>query len=69
MKKGFILYPSPMRVLTARKDAKLTQTEAAAVVRVSETAWRNWENGRRKMSLSTFEMFLGKTNQTLEMEF
>ena len=69
MRKSFLLYPSPMRVLQARKAAKLSQTEAATVVRVTETAWRNWENGRRKMNLSTFEMFLSKTGQSLTLEF
>ena len=59
--------PSAELVATARATAKLSQEEAAAVVHKTPRAWRYWENGDRQMDLTTWELFLIKTDQHPKM--
>ena len=58
--------PTPAEVVRAREAAKLTQTEAAAVIRGSLRAWQNYEGGERSMHPGLWELFLIKTGQTLD---
>jgi len=48
--------PSPQQVRQLRKDAGLTQTQAAALVHTSLRAWQQWEAGDRKMHPAFFEL-------------
>lgn len=47
---------NPVKAL--RVEAGLTQAAAAALVGVSEIAWRSWENGRRRMPPKRRDQFL-----------
>ena len=49
--------PTPEEVRAARNAAGLTQTEAAAVVYCTLSAWQRWEQGERSMHPATFELF------------
>jgi DNA-binding transcriptional regulator YiaG len=42
--------PTPDQVRAAREAADQTQAEAAALIWVSEIAWRQWESGARRMT-------------------
>lgn len=53
----------PEQVLQARNDAGLTQTEAAAQVYSTLSAWQRWEQGDRRMHPALYELFLIKTGQ------
>lgn len=53
--------PAPERVAAARAAAKLTMTEAAAVVwRPRYQRWSEWENGRKVMPQAEWELFVMK---------
>ena len=52
--------PSPEIVKAKRLAAKLTQTEAAALVYSTLSAWQRWEQGERKMHPGLWELFLYK---------
>lgn len=41
--------PAPEQIKQARQEAGQTQAEAAALIWVSEIAWRQWESGARRM--------------------
>jgi DNA-binding transcriptional regulator YiaG len=49
--------PDPQAILAARKEARLSQTAAAALVWVSPRAWQYWEGGERKMPRAIWEFF------------
>jgi DNA-binding transcriptional regulator YiaG len=53
--------PSPTEIREARLRANLTQTQAAALVGVSDRSWRYWEEGGRQMQESKWELFQIKT--------
>lgn len=56
--------PTPEAILAARKDAGLSQAQAAAVVhRPSYRTWQDWERGRARMPTDAWELFLLKTGQ------
>lgn len=58
--------PTPAEVTKARENAKLTQTEAAAVIRGTLRAWQNYEGGQRTMHPGLWELFLIKTGQAMD---
>ena len=53
--------PTPKELLAARKEAGLTQTQAAGLVGVKLRAWQYWEAGGRVMPASAWELFQIKT--------
>jgi DNA-binding transcriptional regulator YiaG len=53
-------YPAPERIGDERRNAKLTQTQAAALVHSSLRGWQQWEAGHRKMHPAFWELFLYK---------
>lgn len=55
--------PTPDQIKQARKDAGLTQAEAANIVYVSLRAWQHYEDGKRGMPLANWNLFLLKTEQ------
>jgi len=58
--------PTPAEIVRARKDAGLTQTEAAALVHASLGAWQKWESdgqNSRKMHPAIWELFQIKIRQ------
>ena len=55
--------PTPEEVRAARNAAKLTQTQAAALVHVSLRTWQHAESGAHPVTLSAWELFLFKTHQ------
>jgi putative transcriptional regulator len=59
--------PTPAQVLAARKSAGHTQTEAAAVIHTTITAWQKWEcmdgENKRAMHPAFFELYKIKTAQ------
>ncbi|MEG3640683.1 helix-turn-helix transcriptional regulator [Magnetococcus sp. PR-3] len=60
--------PTPEQIKQARKQAKLSQDNAAALVHATRKAWLRWEkkaeeNEAREMPLASWELFLLKTGQ------
>ena len=52
--------PSPQEIKAARKLAKLTQPQAAALVFCSHRTWQEWESGKNMMSQCHWQFFLLK---------
>jgi DNA-binding transcriptional regulator YiaG len=52
---------TPADIIKARTDAALTQSEMAAMLHKSVRTVQDWEQGRRNMPESDFELFLMKT--------
>lgn len=48
---------TPEKIKQARKDAGLTQTQAAALLYKTCRAWQKWESGEAKMDKAFFELF------------
>lgn len=55
--------PTIEEIKAARLAARLTQTEAGALVYVSMRGWQDWERGVRDISLAHWELFLIKTKK------
>lgn len=53
--------PTPEQIKQARKDAGLTQTQAADLIYKSCRAWQQYEKGDREMDKAFFELFTLKT--------
>jgi len=51
---------TPSEIIRARKQAGLTQVQAAALVYVTRNAWQKWEAGFCKMPQAAWELFLIK---------
>ncbi len=54
--------PDPTKILSARKKAKLTQSQAAAIVFTTCRVWQQWEAGDRRMHQAFWELFKIKTS-------
>lgn len=52
--------PTPQDIIKARNNARITQTQAAAIVQASLRTWQNWESGATKMRPALWELFKGK---------
>lgn len=48
---------TPKQIASARKRAKLTQREAAALIGASMRIWQDWEGGRRNMPQAKWDLF------------
>ena len=55
--------PTPEEIKQARKDASLTQSQAAALLYKSCRAWQKWESGEARMGKAMFELFLIKVGK------
>ena len=55
--------PTPDEIRAARKLSGLTQREAAELIYASQSAWEDWEQGRRRMPPGLFELFRIKTGK------
>jgi len=53
--------PTPEQIKQARKEAGLTQTQAADLIYKSCRAWQQYEKGDREMDKALFELFMLKT--------
>lgn len=53
--------PSPSDIRQSRLALNLTQSQAGALVWVTDRAWRYWERGERVMPKGMWELFLIKT--------
>lgn len=53
--------PTAAEVRERREHAQHTQQQAAALVYMTDRAWRHWELGRRDMPLGLFELYCIKT--------
>lgn len=53
--------PTAKQVTDARRNAGLTQQEAAALIYCSMRAWQQWEAGERRMHGAMWELFQIKT--------
>lgn len=49
--------PSPEEIRAARQTARLTQTEAGALIHTTCRTWQQWEAGDRKMHQAFWELF------------
>lgn len=58
--------PTPIQIRAARKEAGLTQNEAASLISATVRAWRSWESQSestaRAMPISKWRLFLLLTN-------
>lgn len=52
--------PTPSAIKKARKGAKLSQEQAAALVGYTRYAWSRWESGDRQMRPAVFHLFREK---------
>lgn len=52
-----------MQIYEMRMKIGWTQSEAAALVRVTLRAWQWWESGDRKMPIGLWELFLIKAGK------
>lgn len=55
--------PSGAEVQAARLKAKMTEEDAARVIRGTATAWKAYETGAKRMHPGLMELFLLKTGQ------
>ena len=55
--------PAPSEIRAARKDADLTQTEAAYLIYSTLRTWQDWEAGKARMHAGLWELFLSKINK------
>lgn len=51
------LPPAPEDVFSARKNAGLTQAQAADLIHSGRRAWQEWESGNRRMHPGLWELF------------
>ena len=49
--------PTPAEIRTARRDAGLTQTEAAHLIHSTLRTWQDHESGISKMNMASWELF------------
>lgn len=49
--------PTPQQIIKTRKDAGLTQSQAAALIYSELRTWQHWEKGDRSMHPALFELF------------
>jgi DNA (cytosine-5)-methyltransferase 1 len=49
--------PSAAAIRAAREAARLSQTDAAALIHASLGAWQKWEQGVRRMHPAFWELF------------
>ena len=56
--------PTPEDIRDARKRAGLTQREAAALIYATQSAWEDWEQGRRRMHPALWELFRLKVTES-----
>ena len=61
MNADTLLPPSGDELCAIREALGLTQTQAGAVVHVSDRTWRKWELAEREMHPAFYELFLLKT--------
>jgi putative transcriptional regulator len=55
--------PSPEQIKQARKDAGLTQSQAASLIYSKLRTWQHWETGDRPMHPGLFELFTLKIGE------
>ena len=55
--------PSPSTIRASRLRLGLTQSQAGALVGVTDRAWRYWERGERVMPKGMWELFNLKTKE------
>lgn len=58
-----MIRPTPEEIRVARAAAKLTQTQAAALIYCTLRGWQDWEAGKRQMHPAFFELFLLKASK------
>ena len=49
--------PTPEQIKQARKEAGLTQSQAASLIYSELRTWQHWEKGDRDMHQALFELF------------
>lgn len=54
--------PTPEEIVNARKKLGITQATAGKLVYKTESGWKKWELGLRRMPPDTWELFLIKTD-------
>jgi DNA-binding XRE family transcriptional regulator len=61
--------PTPELIKQTRKEAKLTQTKAAALIHKQLRTWAQYEAGDRKMDAAYWELFLIKISKNEVVKF
>jgi len=57
---------TPEKIRKTRESHRLSTTEAARMVYVSERNWRRWESGDRQMPAAAWELFQIKAKELKE---
>lgn len=52
-----MIIPTPEQIKQARKDAGLTQAQAAELIYKNIRTWQQWEAGDRQMDAAFWELF------------
>lgn len=60
--------PSPSEIYDARKEAQLTQAEAADLIHSKLRTWQDWEAGKAKMHAGLWELFLLKLEERKRLQ-
>ena len=55
--------PTPEQIKQTRKDAGLTQTQAAELIYKARISWQQYESGARQMDRALFELFMIKAGK------
>lgn len=58
--------PTPQQIKETRLNAGLTQTQAAKLIHCGLRTWQQWEAGDRSIHLAMWELFLIKSNLTVQ---
>lgn len=59
-----MISPTPAKITKTRKEAGLTQPQAAELIYCSLSGWKKWELGLREMHPAFWELFLIKIGKT-----
>ena len=59
--------PTPAQIKKARQTVGLTQTQAAELIYKKIRTWQQWEAGDREMDAALWELFLIKSEKTVDL--
>ncbi|NOT85068.1 MAG: helix-turn-helix transcriptional regulator [Methylococcaceae bacterium] len=59
--------PTQQEITKTRKEAGLTQTQAAELIYKKLRTWQQWENGDREMDYALWELFNIKLGEILKI--
>jgi DNA-binding XRE family transcriptional regulator len=58
--------PNSYEIISSRKEAGITQKDAAQYIYCSQITWQQWEAGKRKMHPAFWELFTLKAGKCIK---